>query len=352
MQTIRNIRQRSQQLVNPAFSTPKELVTWMGAMQAQDYTMAKWAIGVRMKDALSEQAIEEAFNKGEILRTHVMRPTWHFVTPENIRWMLKLSARRIKSAYKSYMGNTDASESFYMKAQEQLIKMLEGGRSLTRQEIALQLSDAGIDTSDPRIVYRILGYAEVDGVICSGGVKGKKQTYALLDERVPPMPELSKEEALLRLARNYFQSHSPASLTDFVWWSGLSVTEARTAIHLIKQELTEEHLNGKALFVHQSCDALPCVSDICHLIPSYDEYIISYKDRTDVLDAQHSVKAFSSNGIFQPIVFLNGEIVGNWKKSVTRKQLIIDQKVFDGKEEIPHKLWKKAEERYKGYVNG
>ena len=352
MQTIRNIRQRGQQFVNPMFSTPKELVAWMGAMQAQDYTMAKWAVGVRMKNAISEQAIEEAFNKAEILRTHVMRPTWHFVTPENIRWMLKLSARHIKSAYKSYMGNMNASESFYRTAQECLIKMLEGGRNLTRQEIALQLNIAGIDTSDPRIVYRILGYAEVDGVICSGVVKEKKQTYALLDERVPPMPELSKEEALSRLARNYFQSHSPASLTDFVWWSGLSTTEARTAIHLIRQELTEEHLNGKALFVHQSCDASPCIDGICHLIPSYDEYIISYKDRTDVLDAQHSARAFSSNGIFQPIVFLNGEIVGNWKKSVARKQLVIDQQVFGGKAEIPQKLWKKAEERYKKYVNG
>ena len=140
---ITDIRLRSQQLVNPAFNDPKELVAWMGALQGQEYSMAKWAVGLRLKKP-DIRKVEAALEKGEILRTHVLRPTWHLVVAEDIRWMLKLSARRVKLAYDSYWKNHGISEELYIKSLEVIVRALEGNRYLTRQEIGEELNRAGV----------------------------------------------------------------------------------------------------------------------------------------------------------------------------------------------------------------
>lgn len=237
---LTDIRMRSQQLADPQFDDPKELVTWMGAMQAQDYRMAKWAVGVRLRSA-SLKTVNDALDRGRILRTHVMRPTWHFVAAEDIRWMVRLSARRIRSANES-LGRTHRlgfTEETYRRGSRQLEKMLCGGRNLTKAEVKVGLDRAGLP-SEPAAVTRFLMRAETDGLVCSGPDRGGKPTYALLEERVPPMPELTKEESLARLADRYFRSHSPATAEDFAWWSGLSVTEVREAISLLGSALIKE----------------------------------------------------------------------------------------------------------------
>jgi hypothetical protein len=172
--------------------------------------------------------------------------------------------------------------------------------------------------------------AEVEGVVCSGIVKGGKQTYSLLEERVPPVKPLLKDEALAKLATNYFQSHSPASLADFVWWSGLSVTAAREAIHNTRQSLIEDRFDGYDLFIHHSCDptrTLPV--PILHFLPSFDEYLIGYRDRTGVLDSEHHPKAFTKNGIFHPVIICDGKVVGTWKKRVKRGLPDIEATFFE-----------------------
>ena len=144
---ITDIRLRTQQLVNPAFNDPKELVAWMGALQGQEYSMAKWAVGLRLKNP-DIRKVEAALEKGEILRTHALRPTWHLVVAEDIRWMLKLSARRVRLAYDSYWKNHGISEELHVKSLEVIVRALEGKRYLTRQEIGEELNRAGVIVGD------------------------------------------------------------------------------------------------------------------------------------------------------------------------------------------------------------
>lgn len=191
--------------------------------------------------------------------------------------------------------------------------------------------------------------AEAEGVICSGAEKDKKHTYALLEERVPPAKELHKDEALARLATLYFQSHSPATIHDFVWWSGLPVTEARKAINFIKPALITENYNSADFYIHQSYNGATQADNVIHLMPPYDEYLISYKDRTAVLETEHHPKAFNNFGIFYPVILCNGKIVGNWKKSIKKGEIFIDTSFFDKKLKFDKKLMKDAEERYRRF---
>ena len=351
---LTNIRLLNQQLVKPEFRQPKDLVAWMGAVQAQSYSMAKWAIGIRLASG-TLQAVEESLRKGEILRTHVMRPTWHFVAAEDIRWMLQLTGQRIKTACESYARSSqlEITPKQMLQSFGNLQKMLEGNKSLTRQEIGEALEQQKIITNDHRITT-LLGCAEAEGVICSGIDKGSKTTYALLEERVPPMKELAKEEALACFARKYFQSHSPATLNDFVWWSGLTKTEAKQAIYSIESELTQEvtkEMNGEQTwYIHTHCRTNGKVANSCFLLPSYDEFLISYKDRTGVLPLAHHPKAFTNNGLFYPVILHNGTVVGNWTKNTKKNEISVGHSYFEPDTLIDESLLETARGQYESFL--
>lgn len=343
---ISNIRLLNQQLLNPLFSSPKELVSWMGAMQAQNYPMVKWAVGMRLKST-TMQTVDEALRKGEILRTHVMRPTWHLVAAEDIRWMLKLSAQRIIAANDSYAKGYDLeiSEELYRKSYHLLEKILCGNKSLTRQEIADHFNRSGIQVDTHRMT-RFMSRAEQVGIVCSGEDKGGKCTYALLEERVAPVPEITKDEALARMARSYFRSHSPAVLQDFIWWSGLPISEARQAIYLIESELISEHWNGQIWYVHNACRMRGKVTGCLHLLPSYDEYLLGYKDRTDVLPKVYYPKAFTNNGLFYPVILHEGQVIGNWNKSARKGGKQIEHTCFRLHDCLNEEVLTQEKERY------
>lgn len=348
---IPNIRLLNQQLLNPLFRHPKELVSWMGAVQAQNYSMVKWAVGMRLKSA-TLQTVEDALRKGEILRTHVMRPTWHLVAAEDIRWMLKLSAQRIISANESFAKgrDLDISEELYLKSHNLLEKILCGKKSLTRQEIAEHFNRAGI-LADTNRMNRFMARAEQMGIVCSGADKGSKYTYMLLEERVAPVPEITKDEALARLARSYFRSHSPAVLQDFIWWSGLSATEAKQAIYLIESELTTEQWNGQIWYIHDACRTRGKVSGCLHLLPSYDEYLLGYKDRTDVLSKEHYPKAFTNNGLFYPVLLHDGHVIGNWSKSVKKGGTPVEHVCFRRHDCIDETVLNREKDRYARFLS-
>lgn len=353
---IANIRIFSQQLTCPVFEHPKDLVSWMGAIQAQDYPMSKWAVGTRLQNP-TLQAVDAALQRGEILRTHVMRPTWHMVAAEDIRWMLNLTAHRLKSACNSYAKGRglDITPKLYEQNKDLIIKILEGNKSLTRQEIEAALIRIGTIQADSEADKLYVRYsielAEVEGVVCSGVDKGNKPTYALLDERVPPVRELHKEEALARLAERYFKSHSPASLNDFTWWSGLPITEARQAIGLIERELITDRFADQKLYVHESFKETAAPQEnAMHLLPSFDEYLISYKDRTAVLQPEHHPKAFNNYGTFYPVILHKGKIVGNWSKATKKGALTVETSFFDPKTRISQKLLEKATKRYLSFL--
>lgn len=232
LENIATIRLASQQITTTKFTTAKEIVSCMGAMQAQDYAMAKWAIGARLPQSTDKQ-IETAINKGEILRTHVMRPTWHFVSADDIYWMLKLTSPRIKTSLKSRFMELGLSESVIKKTNSSIEKILSGGKHLTREEIMIELKKNKINDDNLKS-YHLMFCAELDGIVCSGEVKDNKQTYALFEERVKKKISLTREEALAELAKKYFFSHSPATIKDFVWWSGLAVGDAKLAMEMVK----------------------------------------------------------------------------------------------------------------------
>lgn len=306
------LRILNQQLTKPQFNSAHDVVQWMGGMQAQNIKQAKWAIGMRMKSP-SLNAVEKSLAKGEILRTHVLRTTWHFVTAEDIRWMLQLNLQKQIAIYNSYakMLNADISEAQYSKSNALLQKILVGN-NLTTEEIAAHYSQNGFPDNE-QCVKRLINRAELEGVICSGISKGSKQTYALLDERVPITKKLTKEESLVCLAERYFCSHAPATLADFTWWSGLTISEAKQAVCLIDSNLIEEKYQDKTFYIHNKCRTGGSITKNVCLLPSFDEYLIAYNDRTQVLEKEFYNKAFTRNGIFFPIVALGGKIVGNWK---------------------------------------
>lgn len=346
-----SIRLKSQQLATPCFDTPKELVSWMGAVQAQEVSMAKWALGIRLKSGIL-QAVNDALIRGEVLRTHVMRPTWHFVAAEDIRWMLKLSARRIKAANDSYAKgrHLEVTESLYSRCNTLIERLLEGNRHLTRQEIGAGLMAAGIAVDDHRVA-RFIARAEQEGIVCSGIEKDKKQTYALLEKRVPQTKEFTREEALATLAKRYFRSHSPATLADFVWWSGLSVTEAKQAIGLIQAELIAEQCDSFSFFIHESYSGDIASADTFHLLPSFDEYLISYKDRTAVLAKEHYPKAFNRWGIFYPVALYNGKVVGNWSRTVRKTSSDIELSFFESHSHINDALIEDAKNTLESFYS-
>ncbi|MCP9611450.1 winged helix DNA-binding domain-containing protein [Coprobacter tertius] len=346
---IATTRSFNHQFIDPRFDDPMDLVGWMGAIQAQNYSMAKWAIGSRLQSG-SLNSVNEAIRKGSILRTHILRPTWHFISAEDIRWMLKLSGSRIRKAYESFARNLNISEKEYMIYNNTIIKLLEGNKSFTRQEICEELNKKGIKINDAHARYYIIR-AETDGILCSGEDKNGKPSYALLDERVPVSHSFDYEEALGILAKKYFKSHSPASLEDFVWWSGLTTTDAKKAIDIIKNDLTKIHTETEDMYVYHSNNCKQTSCEYLHLLPSYDELLIGYKSRTPVLEEKHYSKAFNRFGIFYPVILLNGKIIGNWNKSVRKNKIEIDVALFDPEIKISDELLNKARHRYIDFIN-
>jgi hypothetical protein len=233
----------AQQRIDGDFKTPHSVVQWMGAMQAQDYAMAKWGAGLRMGIA-KDKDIDDALDKGEILRIHVLRPTWHFVTPQDIRWMVELTGPRIKATMKTYHNAIDLTDKLLAKANEVLEKALATSEHLTRKELVSQLVNAKFKMSPYQSLHYLM-WAELSLILCSGKRKGNKQTYALLDHRAPKAKSLTKEEALAKLAALYFTSHGPATEQDFRWWSGLTAGDARNAVDMVKKDFASEKIDGQ-----------------------------------------------------------------------------------------------------------
>jgi hypothetical protein len=280
-----------------------------------------------------------------------MRPTWHLVTAENVRWMCGLSKRTIKAAAAHRDRQLEIDEKLFTKVNNLLETVLRDNNHLTRIEISRQLNANGIATDAARMIHFMLR-AEIEGIVCSGIDKGKSQTYALIDERVKPTKKLNHDEALALLAHDYFQSHSPATIYDFAWWSGLSLTDSRTALHLIENELTKELFENQTYFIHKSLNTHLKFIESLQLLPAFDEYIIAYRDRTAVIATEYQPKAFTKNGLFFPIVLHNGKAVGVWNKSLKNNDLKIDYDWFEKDCSVTKSLLEKAENRYRIFDGG
>jgi len=323
---ISNYRLLSQKIATHNFTTAKEIVGWMGAMQAQDLAMAKWAVGVRLSNSTNVK-IETALNCGEIIRTHVMRPTWHFVASEDVYWLLELTARKIKLAMKARDKELELSETIFAQCNNILESILSKGIHLGREELAEAFNNAGISTDNNRLSH-ILLRAELEAIVCSGKVNGNKQTYALLSDRVPHKKILTRDESLAELARRYYTSHGPATLQDFVWWSGLSVTEARQGLEDIKSCFISETIGSSSYWLTGSLGKIQPDLNSIYLLPAFDEFLISYRDRSASLSLIHHQKAVSDNGIFRPVIVAGGQVTGLWKRTIKKDEVTIQTSSF------------------------
>lgn len=316
-------RLRNQNLIDPKRCRPAQVVSWLCAMQAQDYPAAKWAIGLR-SPGCQDADVEQAFNDGLILRTHVLRPTWHFVAPEDIRWLLALSAPRVHAANAYYYRQAGLDAKVFAKSCAMIHRQLEGGRTLTRAELAVYLTRARIPAEGLKLAYLMM-HAELEGVICSGPRKGKQFTYALLDERAPKARNRDRAEALAELATRYFASHGPATVRDFAWWSGLTFTEAQKAVDSVRPNLESTTIGGLVHWSAEGAGGPSSRSVAAFLLPNYDEYLIAYKDRAPVVDAARAANVVArSNGGFANHLLIDGRLAGSWSRSCTVSNVTIE----------------------------
>ena len=334
----------NQQLLTPQFTSPQELVSWMGMMQAQDYNMAKWAVGLRLETG-NLSAVENALRKGDVIRIHVARPTWHIVSKEDVRWMVALSSQRIKQVVNSYDRTLCFSEEELSRFYRVLEKTLAGTDGLTRPEIKVRLAELGFEITDNRVLTHLMVCAETDAVVCSGIYKKHLSTYMLMDERVPLTQVLTKDESLEKLARKYFQSHSPATLQDFCWWSGLTMADTKRAINIIDNELLIEKCDEQIFYIHSSCRIREGIIERMHLLPAFDEYLIAYKGRTMALPTELYKHAFTNNGIFYQVVLKQGNVVGNWKKQIKKDTVQVEYSWLDIAGNINQRQLSSAENR-------
>ena len=298
---------------------PGDLVRSMGCVQAQDFAGAKWALAERIPGA-TEADIDRAFQDGKILRTHVLRPTWHFVSPSDIRWMLRLSAPKIKALSQGLHRKLGIDAAILRRSKTIIGKSLAGGRMLTRTQLAAQLRKARINTDDIRMAFLLMD-AEIDGVICSGGREGKQFTYALLEERVVAAPALDKEEAVGELAARYFSTRGPATVYDFAWWSGLTISLAQRGLEIYKRQLDHVIIRGQAYWFPAGKTPTRSRASV-HLLPAYDEYTVAYRDRADVLPA--AAAETTGHGIFRPVLVIDGQVAGTWKRKEVKQTIALE----------------------------
>ena len=320
-------RLHNQHITRRTLETPRALVEWLGAVQAQDYAAAKWALGLRVH-GVTDDDIEQAFTDGTILRTHVMRPTWHFVSPADIRWLLALTAPRVRAASAYYNRKLELDDAVFRCTNAVLANALQGGKQLTRDELASALQQAGIATDGEQRVTYIIMRAELDGIICSGARRGKQFTYALLAERAPQARSLDRDEALAELTVRYFTSHGPATIQDFVWWSGLTAADVKAGLAMVTSDLLHETIGGQAYWSSPSTPPEQNLSQAAYLLPNFDEYTVGYTDRSVIFDTQHTNKLDPRGGLLTHTMVLDGQVVGTWKRTFKKNAVVIEANPF------------------------
>jgi len=322
---ITTIRLYNQQLLGTKLKSPKAVAHWMGAIQAQDYAMSKWAVGTRLPGS-TDESIEKAIDQGTIVRTHILRPTWHLVAADDIYWMLELTAPHIRPSVNFMNRQLGLDEKVFKRSNAIIEKSLRDHNHMTREELMAELRKAKINTDALRAAHLMFD-AELKGIVCNGAMRGKQFTYALLSERVPEAIRLSKEESIATLALRFFTSHGPATVQDFMWWSGLSITNAKAGLNDIKKKITSETIEGKEYWFSPKT-VIPPQTGTLFFLPAYDEFMISYKDRTASLDSANNSSAITGNGIFKPIIVLNGKVLGTWKRSFKKDTIIVEPQFF------------------------
>ncbi len=310
-----------QRISHPHFMDAAEVVSWLGAMQGQDYIGTKWAFGLRLPGS-TETDIDQAIADKVIMRTWAMRGTLHYVAPADIHWILGLLAPRQIAGNKGRYKELELDEPTLIRSTELIAKALQDGQHLSRPELFTILEANDISTAGQRGVY-LLQRAGLERLIYQGEMRGKDTTFHTLDAG----QTLPRDEALSKLAYRYFSSRGPATLADYVNWSGLPITEARAGLESVKSKLIEETVNDQIYWLSQEKHQQPERS--LYLLPGFDEYILGYKDRTAVVEPEFlDAICPGGNGIFKPTIVSDGQVVGIWKRTLKKKTVEITLEPF------------------------
>ena len=315
-------RLRNQRITCTSFRRPDQVVDWLGAVQAQEYEPATWALALRMTGDPICTEIRAAFDEGRILRTHVMRPTWHFVTPAAIRWLLELTGPHVQQTMTVYNRQLELDPRTMTKGVGVFERALRESQYLTRQELGERLRRAGIEASGPRLAHLAM-HAELEGVICSGPRRGKQFTYALIGERAPKARRMDRDEALAELARRFLRSHGPATIRDLVWWSGLKTADARRAIEACRA--ASEPVDGLTYWRVDAAAPGTAREAPAQLLPVYDEYLVAYRDRVAVPHGPSTIASGSGQLVtFQHAVVIDGHVAGTWRSSRRARDVVVE----------------------------
>jgi hypothetical protein len=324
------------------------VVDHLCAVQAQDFAGAKWAVGLRMRSA-TDASVENAFNEGLILRTHVLRPTWHFVTPADIRWLLELTAPRVHVLNGTWYRKLELDDRVLARSAKVLERALRGGRHLTRNELRPMLEKAGIQTSGDKRMSYLMMHAELEGVICSGPRSGNQFTYALLSERAPVGRSLEPDEAAAELAFRFFVSRGPATVDDFAKWSGLTKLVARRGLADTRDRLHAEVIEGREYLFHDAPRARGR-HESAYLMSIYDEYVSGYRDRGAIVEREHGERLMAMGNALTGIIVLDGLIAGTWKRKVADSSVTVVTQPFVPLKGIRRRALEEAMSRYASFL--
>ncbi|MDB6129744.1 MAG: hypothetical protein JWM04_851 [Verrucomicrobiales bacterium] len=326
---IAHCRLNSQQINTGRSRNPAEVVASLGAMQAQDYGGALWGIGLRLPGS-TEKSIEMAIAERKIVRTWPMRGTLHFVASSDVRWMLELLTPRIIAGSRKRWEALELDNAIFKRCETLFVQELQGDRQVSRDDLLAVLEREGIKAG-PQRGYHILWRLAQEGVICFGARQGKQHTFALLEEWAPMVRKPEREAALATLAERYFTGHGPATLQDFVWWSGLKVSDARNGLQSVIGKLTKITVNGSDYWMAPKMEECNDASKTSFLLPGFDEYLLGYRDRSAVLQAKHAPKIVpGNNGVFRPTVVVGGQVVGTWKRDPKKARTVMTASPFVG----------------------
>jgi hypothetical protein len=348
---IAEARLRRQFLVGDSpHRNPADVVRALCAVQSQDFAGAKWALAMRT-GGLTEATVGAAFDRGDIVRTHIMRPTWHFVAPEDLRWMQSLTRRRVERLMASYNVKLGLTPTVFRKSLDVIERSLAERGPLTRTQLKEELGRARINTEGTQRLAHLVMQAELEALICSGPRRGKQSTYALVAERVKKSRLLEGDEALHELTVRYFASRAPATAHDFSWWSGLTVAECTRGIATSGNQLQPIALNEKKYFVPTDFELPSMVSASSHLLPNYDEYFIGFKDRSAIGQRLgHNALVTGGNALIGNVVAVDGQLVGGWRRGFDKGKTVLKLQLMLQLNRREHSSLKRAIARFAEYT--
>jgi hypothetical protein len=317
---IAHARLANSRLVGPPFATAVDVVRWFGALQSQDIPGALWAVAQRMDPSTTILDVGAAYDRGEIVRTHALRPTWHFLAPDELRWIQALTGERVHRLNGTLQRRLGVTDGDFRRGMDALREAMSGGRALTRDELRASLVAAGIDVGEPFSTILLGMHAELEAVICNGPRRGRQVTFMLVDDLIPATPDRTREEMLGDLTIRYFASHGPALAKDMAWWSGLTVTDIRRGIDLAGDALEGRTIDDKAYVAARGRFEPAAVPEpFVRLLSNYDEYLGSYTDYTPIFDPSLPKARTAADVLGAHIVVRDGLVVGGWRRRLTAK---------------------------------